>query len=104
MSPRNRWPFIGPGGASVIAEVEGGLQIDNGEAQLAAALEGAGIVYLPVDLVTEPLRTGQLVEILPHWQRMTLPIHLVYPSRRLVPRRLSAFMEAIAGGLKDTAA
>jgi DNA-binding transcriptional LysR family regulator len=102
MSPRNRWPFIGPGGASVIAEVEGGLQIDNGEAQLAAALEGAGIVYLPVDLVTEPLRTGRLVEVLPHWQRMTLPIHLVYPSRRLVPRRLSAFMEAIATGLKDT--
>ena len=104
MSPRNRWPFIGPGGASVIAEVEGGLQIDNGEAQLAAAQEGAGIVYLPVDLVTEPLRAGRLLEVLPHWQRMTLPIHLVYPSRRLVPRRLSAFMEAIATGLKDTTA
>jgi len=102
MSPRNRWPFIGPGGASVIAEVEGGLQIDNGEAQLAAALAGAGIVYLPVDLVTEPLHSGRLIEILPHWQRMTLPIHLVYPSRRLVPRRLTAFMEAIASGLKDT--
>lgn len=101
MSPRNRWPFIGPGGTSIIAEVEGGLQIDNGEAQLAAALEGAGIVYLPVDLVTEPLHTGRLVEVLPHWQRMTLPIHLVYPSRRLVPRRLSAFMDAIASGLRD---
>ena len=59
------------------------------------------MVYLPVDLVTEPLQSGRLIEILPHWQRMTLPIHLVYPSRRLVPRRLSAFMEAIAIGLKD---
>ena len=101
MSPRNRWPFIGPGGTSVIAEVEGGLQIDNGEAQLAAALAGAGIVYLPVDLVEEPLRAGQLVEVLPHWDRMTLPIHLVYPSRRLLPRRLTAFMDAIAAGLKE---
>jgi len=101
MSPRNRWPFVGPGGASLIAEVEGGLQIDNGEAQLAAALEGAGIVYLPVDLVAGPLRDGKLVEVLPHWQTMTLPIHLVYPSRRLVPRRLSAFMEAVAAGLKE---
>lgn len=100
MSPRNRWPFVGPGGASVIAEVEGGLQIDNGEAQLAAALAGAGIVYLPTDLVDEPLRTGQLVEVLPHWGRMTLPIHVVYPSRRLVPRRLTALIEAIAAGLK----
>lgn len=101
MSPRGRWPFIGPGGASVIAEVEGGLQIDNGEAQLVAALNGAGIVYLPRDLVAEHVTTGRLVELLPHWGTMTLPIHLVYPSRRLVPRRLSAFMEAIATGLKD---
>jgi DNA-binding transcriptional LysR family regulator len=101
MSPRNRWPFIGPGGGSVVAEVSGGLQIDNGEAQLAAALEGAGIVYLPVDLVELPLKAGRLVEILPHWQTMTLPIHLLYPSRRLMPRRLSAFMEAIATGLKE---
>lgn len=101
MSPRGRWPFIGPGGATVIAEVEGGLQIDNGEAQLVAALNGAGIVYLPLDLVAEPVAAGRLVQVLPHWGTMTLPIQLVYPSRRLMPRRLSAFMEAIATGLKD---
>ncbi len=101
MSPRNRWPFHGPDGVAVIAEVGGGLQIDNGEAQLAAALAGAGIVYLPTDLVAGPLATGQLVEVLPDWDRMTLPIHLVYPSRRMVPRRLTAFMEAIAAGLRE---
>lgn len=101
MSPRGRWPFIGPGGAAVVAEVEGGLQIDNGEAQLVAALNGAGIVYLPLDLVADHVEAGRLLQVLPHWATMTLPIHLVYPSRRLVPRRLSAFMEAIARGLKD---
>jgi len=54
-----------------------------------------------VDLVEAPLKSGQLIEVLPHWDRMTLPIHLLHPSRRLVPRRLSAFMEAIAVGLKE---
>ncbi len=101
MTPRNRWPFSGPGGSSVIAEVEGGLQIDNGEAQLVAALAGAGIVYLPLDLVRAPLATGQLLRVLPHWGTMTLPIHLLYPTRRLLPRRVRAFMEAIATGLKE---
>lgn len=101
MSPRGRWPFIGPGGAAVVAEVEGGLQIDNGEAQLVAALNGAGIVYLPLDLVADHVAAGRLLQVLPHWGTMALPIHLVYPSRRLVPRRLSAFMEAMARGLKD---
>src|SRR5439155_7056 len=42
MSPRNRWPFS-RAGVREIAEVSGGLQIDNGEALRAAVLEGAGI-------------------------------------------------------------
>ena len=66
-----------------------------------AALEGAGIVYLPVDLVSAPLADGRLVHLLPHWQTMTLPIHIVYPSRRLVPRRIRAFIDAIAAGLRE---
>ena len=101
MSPRNRGPFYGPGGASVVAEVGGGLQIDNGEAQKAAALAGAGIVYLPVDLAAEDIAAGRLVPVLPGWQTLTLPIHLIHPSRRLVPRRVTALMDAIAAGLRE---
>jgi len=102
MSPRNRWPFIGPGGLTVVAEVDGALQIDNGEAQLVLALAGAGITYLPQELVEAPLRDGRLVTVLPQWQTMSLPIHALYPSRRMVPRRLTAFIEAIAAGLRDS--
>lgn len=101
MVPRNRWPFIGPDGKELIAEVDGGLQIDNGEAQLAAALEGAGIVYLPVDLAKATLASGQLVRVLPDWTTLTMPINLVYPSRRLQPRRVTALMDAIAAGVRE---
>lgn len=98
--PRNQWVFRGPGGDAVIAEVGGSLQIDNGEAQRTAALAGAGIAYLPLDLVAGDLAAGRLVAILTHWQTLTLPIHLVHPSRRLVPRRLTALMEAIAEAMR----
>jgi len=101
MVPRGRWPFVGPDGETVVAEVNGQLQIDNGEAQRAAALAGAGIVYLPVDLAGADIEAGRLVRILPDWGTLTLPIHLVYPSRRLVPRRVTALMDAIALALKD---
>jgi DNA-binding transcriptional LysR family regulator len=97
--PRGQWVFIGPGGEQVVAEVGGGLQIDNGEAQRTAALAGAGIAYLPLDLVQADLAAGRLVPILTHWQTLTLPVHLVHPSRRLVPRRLTALMDAIARGM-----
>ena len=98
--PRNQWVFHGPGGDAVVAEVGGGLQIDNGEAQRTAALAGAGIAYLPLDLVRADLAAGRLTAILTHWQTLTLPIHLVHPSRRLVPRRLTAVMDAIAHGMR----
>jgi len=101
ITPRNQWPFIGPGGGTVTAQAEGGLQIDNGEALRTATLSGAGIAYLPVDLVDEDIAAGTIVPILTHWQTITLPIHTVHPTRRLVPRRVTALVEAIAAGLKQ---
>lgn len=101
MVPRGRWPFVSPQGETVVAEIEGQLQIDNGEAQKAAALAGAGMVYLPVDLARDDLAAGRLVQVLPEWRTLTLPINIVYPSRRLVPRRVTALMDAITLGLKE---
>ena len=99
--PRNNWVFYPlAGGEPVVAEVEGGLQIDNGEAQRTAALAGAGIVYLPVELVREDIAAGRLVPVLRRWRTLTLPIHIVYPSRRFVPPRVMALMEAIALGVR----
>jgi len=101
LTPRNRWVFIGPGGVAQTVEVSGGIEIDSGEAQRAAALGGGGLVYLPIDLVRDDLAEGRLVQVLPHWQTLTLPIHVVHPSRRLVPRRVTAFIEALVEGLRD---
>lgn len=98
MSPRNRWPFSRDG-KRVVAEVTGGLQIDNGEALRAALLADAGIAYMPTELVAGDLAAGRLVRLLPDWQTMTLPIQLLHPSRR-VTRRVAALMDAIAAELK----
>ncbi|MCY1383034.1 LysR substrate binding domain protein [compost metagenome] len=82
-------------------DVQGGIEIDNGEAQRAMAIDGAGIVYLPLDLVGDDLASGALVQILGDWSLPTLPIHTIHPSRHLVPRRVSAFIEAVAQGLRE---
>ena len=98
--PRGHWTFSGPGGASVVAEVGGGLHIDNGEAQRAAALAGAGVVRLPLDLIGRDIAEGRLVALLTQWETIAPPIYVVYPSRRLVPRRVTALTEAIASGFR----
>ncbi|HZP19872.1 MAG TPA: LysR family transcriptional regulator [Bauldia sp.] len=96
--PRNRWNFYDHAGRALTVEVDGGIEIDNGEAQRALALDGAGIVYLPLDLVESDLAEGRLVRLFHGWKLQTLPVHIVHPSRSLVPRRLTAFIEAVADG------
>ena len=100
MLPRNRWPFSRDGQRE-IAEVNGGLQIDNGEALRIAALEGAGIAYLPVDLVRQDLAEGRLVKLLGQWTTLALPIHLVYGTRR-VPRRVATLLDRLAAELAQS--
>ena len=94
MSPRNRWPFS-RNGERVVAEVSGGLQIDNGEALRVATVEGAGIGYAPIDLVRDDLADGTLLRLLPDWQTLALPIYLLHPSRR-IPRRVSVLLDTLA--------
>lgn len=100
--PRNRWPFLAANGNRFTVEVRGNLEIDYGEALRSAALAGAGIIYAPQDLVQDDLRDGELLQVLQDWQTMTLPIHTLHPSRRQVPRRVSALIEAVAAGLKQS--
>ena len=101
MVPRSRWQFYAPDGSGEVAEVDGNLQIDNGEALLAAAVGGAGIAYLPLHMAEPVIADGRLVEVLPNWQTTTMPIHLLQPTRRLVPRRLRAYMDALADGIRE---
>jgi DNA-binding transcriptional LysR family regulator len=86
-------------GRREFAEVQGGLQIDNGEALRAALIADAGIGYMPTELVEADVAAGRLVRLLPDWQTLTLPIQLVHPSRR-VTRRVAVLMETIAAELK----
>lgn len=100
MRPRNKWPFRTPTGEDILVEVSGGLEIDNGEAQREAAIGGAGIVYLPLELVGDDIAGGRLIQLLPEWPTMVMPVYLVHATRRLVPARVRALMEAIADGMK----
>ena len=101
--PRDRWPFHDAQGTRFAVEVTGTLEIDNGEALRAAALAGAGIIYAPRELVADDLAAGALVDVLPDWRTIELPIHTVHPSRTMVPRRVSAVIDALVAALRENA-
>ena len=98
-SPPDVWHFVGPAGEDIAAKVSGSLQLDNDEAQRNIAKQGDGIAHLPLDLVRSDLKDGSLVQLLKNYGTDTMPIHAVYPSRRLLPKRVTAAIDAITTAL-----
>lgn len=62
-------------------------------AVLQAALQGMGIAYLPSVLTGADMEAGRLVRVLPEHRREGSGMYAVLPSRRQVPRAVSAFLD-----------
>jgi len=91
---RSRWTFIGPNGPLSVP-VTGRLMVDSGEALMAAAIEGAGVMLQPTELVEREIEAGRLIKLLPNFPVPTRPMHLLYtPDRRMTPK-LSSFIEFV---------
>ena len=56
---------------------------------------GHGIGLLPLPYCEDALARGTLVRLLPKWVASPLPVFAVYASRKFLPQRLSAFLEAL---------
>ena len=41
----------------------------------------------------DELANGSLVALLPDWQQPKVPIYLLFPERRLMPRKLRVFID-----------
>jgi len=58
-----------------------------------AVRDGLGIALLPDWLIKDELDSGDLVQVLPKWKAKDLPIHVVYAGQRVLPTRVSAFID-----------
>jgi len=58
-----------------------------------AVRDGLGIGLLPDWLIKDGLASGELVQILPNWKAKDVPIHVVYAGQRVLPTRVSAFID-----------
>lgn len=86
------WSFAG--GAKV--RVTPRLVVNNGDTAIAWALAGAGIARVLYYQVREAIREGRLVEVLQPFAPEPMPIHVVYPSARLLPGKVRGFLDLVA--------
>lgn len=94
------WRFHGEGGEQEI-RVSGSLAANNGDALLAAALAGRGIILQPTFIVGEALREGRLLPVLPGWRLADYNVYAVYPSARHLSPKVRRFVDFLAARFRD---
>jgi DNA-binding transcriptional LysR family regulator len=91
----HRWSFGRH--AEVSVSVSGDLRANNGDALLAAAVAGQGIIYQPTFIVADDLRAGRLTALpLDQPTNESLAVHAVYLPDRQPPAKVRAFIDFIA--------
>lgn len=97
-----RWLFTGVDGRLHPADVRGPLRSNNLSALLAAARGGMGLAALPCYVAQESIQAGAVQPVLTAWSLPSQEIHAVYPSPRLVPAKVSGFIEWLQGQIGET--
>ncbi|NHR07234.1 LysR family transcriptional regulator [Chromobacterium haemolyticum] len=68
------------------------VTVNNAESYIACCLSGLGLIQIPKFDVQDLLRTGELVEIMPHARAQPMKISFVYPKKHHHSPRLNAFI------------
>lgn len=69
------------------------LTVNNAEAYIACCLAGLGLIQIPAYDVRHHLDAGELVEVMPGLRATPMPVHILYPHRRHLSRRLQVFVD-----------
>ncbi|WP_413721158.1 LysR family transcriptional regulator [Sodalis sp. RH24] len=89
-----RWSFQGPDG-SLAVDVDSAITANDTDLLLAAALQGAGLAFLPESFVAPYIDRGELIHVLEEWCKPFPGFYLYYPNKPHMPAALRAFVDFI---------
>jgi DNA-binding transcriptional LysR family regulator len=89
---RDEWRFSGPDGETVV-RTRARVYSNNGDTCRAIALGDGGIILQPSFMVSEDLRRGDLVRLMPGYRSVELGIYAVYPSRKQLPLKVRCLVD-----------
>lgn len=91
------WEFMDPMDNHRVVKVQthGHFTSNNSNVLRLAALDGHGLLWIPLVHATTYLQKGDWVEVLADWRMVYPGYHLYYPHRRADDALFSAFVEAM---------
>lgn len=98
-----RWHFQHADEGSCSVAVGGPVRTNDVACVLQAVCAGLGVAILPVYLARPAIERGDLVTLLPGHRLPAQPMHAVYPSPRLVPAKVQAWIGFLQAHFADPA-
>ena len=92
IAPRNKWQFKSEAGVKVI-NVSGRMQSNAAHTIRIAAINGLGLVMLPIYVVGSDIEKGTLKVVLENYSLPPLDIHAVYPHRKYLSAKVRSFID-----------
>jgi DNA-binding transcriptional LysR family regulator len=97
----DRWQFTDARGQGITVPVRGPLRSNNLSAVLAATRAGDGVAVLPWYVARESAAEGRIQRVLEGFALPVQELHAVYPSPKLVPSKVLAFISFLQEALGD---
>ncbi len=89
----DRWRLTPPAGPAQSVQVKGPFRSNNLSAVVAAASAGMGLAILPWYVARESMATGAVQRVMADHGLPAQEMHAVYPSPKLVPRKVTGFID-----------
>jgi len=90
----SEWPFADKD-RDIRVAIAPRFSTDSAEVAIDQAERGGGLASVLSYQVAEAVRAGRLEIVLRRFERPPLPIQLVYPDARFLPRKVRAFIETV---------
>ena len=91
------WVFNSPENEPHTVRMEAAFIANNGTFLNEAAIRGKGVAIQPSFFSTHALREGRLVQLLPEWRLPEVGLFALYPTSRLLSKRVRALIDHLDG-------
>jgi DNA-binding transcriptional LysR family regulator len=77
------------------------VSVNDSRTFVTAATRGLGIAQLPRFMIRNELESGELIQVLPEWNREPLGLYIVYPPNRHLSNKVRVFVDWMVKLLTD---
>ena len=81
------------GDESVRIDAPAKLRVNNSFAVRDAILGSRGIGLLPLMVASDAVKAARMVQVLPDWAPLPVPVHALYPANRYLTPKVRAFID-----------